>query len=302
MYDIIVVGGGPAGLSAALYALRAEKSVLVLEKNNFGGQIALSHKVENYPGLMSVSGLELTDVLLNQVTEKGGEVDFSAVTGVEDRDGVKIVHTSDGDKEAKAVILATGATHRKLGLPREADLTGSGVSYCAICDGAFFKGRTVAVVGGGDAAVQDAILLSDQCEKVYLVHRREEFRAEQANVTVMRARSNIEPLLPFVPVALEGDTQVQGLTVEDVRDGSRRTLDVDGVFIAVGFVPQNGDFAGVAALDDFGWFAAGENCLTETPGVFVAGDCRKKDIRQLTTAVGDGSVAALAACQYIDRV
>jgi thioredoxin reductase (NADPH) len=300
IHDVIIVGGGPAGLSAALYALRAGKRALVLEKNNFGGQIAWSPRIENYPGVMAVSGAEFSDNLLAQVLDKGGEIELTEVARIDDAGDKKIVRTADGDFEARAVILATGAKHRRLGLPREEVLTGNGVSYCAVCDGAFYKGRTVAVVGGGDAALQDALLLSASCQTVYIIHRREAFRAEAANVDAVNARPNIRFLMSSTVTALEGEGALSGITVESLRDGSRTRIPVDGLFIAVGFEPENDGFAGLADLDADGWFAAGEDCLSRTPGIFVAGDCRAKEVRQLATAVGDGAVAAVSACRFVD--
>lgn len=298
MYDIIIVGGGPAGLSAALYALRAGKHVLVLEKNNFGGQIALSPRVDNYPGLPSVSGAALTDALLTQVTDRGGEVDLATVTGLGGEAGARVVRTDGEEYAARAVILCTGARHRRLGLPREEELTGSGVSYCAVCDGAFYEGRPVAVAGGGDAALQDALLLSGICSTVYLIHRRREFRAEAANVAAIRERANIRPVLEAVITGLAGESELKGVEIE--RAGERKLLPLDGLFVAVGFEAENDAFRDAAALTPDGWFDADETCATRSEGVFVAGDCRRKSVRQLTTAVGDGAVAAVAACRYLD--
>lgn len=300
MYDVIIVGGGPAGLSAALYALRAGKRVLVLEKNNFGGQIAWSPRVENYPGIPSVSGAEFTDILMSQVMDRGGELELTEVIGISDEGFVKTVRTTDGDFNAKAVILATGAKHRRLGLPREEELTGNGVSYCAVCDGAFYKGRPVAVAGGGDAALQDALLLSTLCSEVYIIHRRNAFRAESANVDAVSARANIRLVLSCTVAELEGAPALSGLIVQNALDGSRGRLQVDGLFVAVGFEPENGGFSQFAGLDASGWFASGEDCLTRTPGIFVAGDCRAKEVRQLTTAVSDGAVAAVSACRFVE--
>lgn len=299
--DILIVGGGPAGLSAALYARRAEKRVLVLEKNSFGGQIAWSPRVENYPGIPAVSGSAFADALMAQALDLGAEADVAEVTGITpDHDRLR-VRTDGGVHEARAVILATGAKHRRLGLPREEALTGSGVSYCAVCDGAFCAGQPVAVAGGGDAALQDAAALSAVCSAVYLIHRRQEFRAEAANVAAALGKPNVHPVLNARIAALEGEGELTGLTLEDTRDGSRSRLAVTGLFVAVGFEPENAPFGDVAELDAAGWFAAGEDCRTRTPGVFIAGDCRAKAVRQLATAVGDGAAAAVAACRYLDR-
>lgn len=301
MYDVIIVGGGPAGLAAAIYARRAEKSVLVLEKNNFGGQIAWSPKVDNFPGCPSISGAKLADTMLTQATDMGAEIDLAAVTGIEDRGDTKIVRTEFGDQECRAVILATGARHRHLGVDREEELTGNGVSYCAVCDGAFYKDRPVAVCGGGDAALQDAVCLANTCSTVYIIHRRDEFRAEAANVKAAHGRSNIRFVMQSRVTSLVGEGELKGVEIENALSGERRILPVDGLFVAVGFESENEPFGGVAELSASGWFASGEDCLTKTPGVFAAGDCRDKTVRQLTTAVGDGAAAAVAACRYIDR-
>lgn len=301
MYDIVIVGGGPAGLTAALYALRAEKSVLVIEKNAFGGQIALSHKVENYPAIMSISGMEYADALLAQVTEKGGEIDFGDVTEMEVFDD-KVVLDSFGTKyEAKAVILATGSSHRHLGVAREEAMIGKGVSYCATCDAAFYKGRDVAIIGGGDAALIEAMQLADVCKTVYLVHRRDEFRAEMANVRALAKKENIVYEMDSVVEEILGEDMLEGLMLKNVKTNDVKKIEVAGLFVSVGYEPKNGAFADFTKLDETGWFDSAEDCLTTTKSVFVAGDCRKKGVRQLTTAVADGATAALAACRYLNR-
>ncbi len=298
LYDIIIVGGGPAGLTAATYACRAGKSVLVLEKNGFGGQITWSPKVENFPGFVSVSGTELGDKLLEQAMEQGAEAELEEVTGIRDGGEVKTVLTESGaEYEARAVILALGARPRPLGLPREEELTGSGVCYCAVCDGAFYQGKAVAVAGGGNSALQDALLLSNTCSKVWLIHRRDSFRGEARLVEALRARDNVEFVLSAQITALCGEEELTGL--ELCQNGQTRHLEVEGLFVAVGHRPDNGAFASLLELDAGGYAASGEDCLTRTPGVFVAGDCRSKKVRQLTTAAADGAVAALAACDYL---
>ena len=301
-YDIIVVGGGPAGLSAAIYGRRAEKSVLVLEKNGFGGQIAWSPKVDNFPGVPEVSGAELADRMFSQALGLGADAELAEVTAVSPAPGGFTVSTPDGDYAAKAVVLATGAQHRKLGIDREDELAGNGVCYCAVCDGAFYKDRPVAVAGGGDAALQDALLLANVCSQVYIIHRRDEFRAEAANVSAVLSRGNITRLMNSRVVALEGEGELSGIVVEDKATGERRSIAVDGLFVAVGYEAANSAFAPIAKLDAAGWFTAGEDCAAGTPGVFAAGDCRAKTVRQLTTAVGDGAAAAVAACRYIDSL
>lgn len=301
IWDVVIVGGGPAGLTAAIYAARAGKSVLVLEKNGFGGQIAWSPRVENFPGTAAVSGAEFSDRLLGQALDLGAEADLSEATGLSREGGLWRVETPEGARLARAVILATGARHRKLGVEREDELAGSGVCYCAVCDGAFYKGRPVAVAGGGDAALQDALLLSNYCSQVYIIHRRGKFRAEEANVRALAARGNVTALMDSRVTALLGADELSGLRVENTADGSVRELYVNALFVAVGSEPDSAPFAAVAPVDGRGWFAAGEDCLSGVPGVLVAGDCRAKGVRQLTTAVGDGACAAVAACRYVDE-
>lgn len=302
MHDIIVIGGGPAGLTAALYALRAGKSVLVIEKSTFGGQITWSPKVENYPGIPSVSGAELGDKFVAQAIEQGAELELDEVVSVELDGDVKRVTTDFGGTfEAKALIIAAGARPRTLGIPGEEELMGAGVCFCAVCDGAFYKGRPVAVTGGGNSALQDAMLLSDTCSKVYIIHRRDEFRGEARLADALRERGNVEFVLNSSITELIGDTELRGLRVAD-NSGQMREIAVDGLFVAIGHAPDNGIFSGLIELDEAGYAASDESCTTKTPGVFVAGDCRKKAVRQLTTAAADGSAAALAACRYIDAL
>ena len=302
MYDIIVVGGGPAGLTAALYALRAGKSVLVIEKSTFGGQITWSPKVENYPAIPSVSGTELGDRLMAQAEAQGAEFELDEVISAELDGDIKRVKTDfGGEFEAKALIIAVGAKPRMLGLEREEELVGNGVCFCAVCDGAFYKNRPVAVSGGGNSALQDAVLLSDTCSKVYLIHRRATFRGEAKLVETLRSKDNVEFVLESSVTALHGENELSGITVTN-KDGASRDISVDGLFVAVGHAPDNGVFAQLMELDEAGYAASDESCLTKTRGVFVAGDCRRKAVRQLTTAAADGSAAALAACSYIDNI
>ena len=301
LYDILIIGGGPAGLTAATYARRAGKSVLVIEKNAFGGQITWSPRVENFPGFVSVSGSELGDKLLEQAMEQGAEVELDEVTSVSVRpDGIKTVACDSGAVfEGRALIAAVGAKPRMLGLAREEELVGNGVCFCAVCDGAFYAGKDVAVNGGGNSALQDALLLSEKCRRVYLIHRRDAFRGEQKLVEALEKRENVEFVLRASVAELLGNGELTGVVVE--QDGQRRELPVAGLFVAIGHAPDNGIFSGLMDLDRAGYAASGEDCLTATPGVFVAGDCRAKGVRQLTTAAADGAVAALAACRYLDE-
>ena len=300
MVDIIVIGGGPAGLTAAVYARRAGKSVLVLEKDALGGQITWSPKVENYPAVPAVSGMDLGNRMAEQAMDMGAEVEIDEVLRIEDFGSHKRVYGSFGTEyDARAVILAAGAKPRKLGLKREDELLGSGVGYCAVCDGAFFKGQAVAVNGGGNSALQDAVLLSDLCSRVYLVHRRGSFRGEEALVDQLRGKENVEFVLNAVITELKGDSELSGITVE--QDGLQREIPVSGLFVAIGHEPDLAAFADFLDRDAQGYAVSDEGCLTKTEGFFVAGDCRRKKIRQVTTAAADGAVAALAACAWLDR-
>ncbi|MBR6784623.1 MAG: FAD-dependent oxidoreductase [Clostridia bacterium] len=302
MYDIIVIGAGPAGLTAALYALRADKTVLVLEKGTFGGQITYSPQIENYPGFATMSGNEFAEKLVDQVLSQGAEVEMETVTEIRDNGATKTVITEEGEYEAKAVIIATGVKHRQTGLPKENELVGEGISYCAVCDGAFFKGQTVAVLGGGNSALQEAVLLSEGCEKVYVIQNLDFFTGEARLVEKLKEKANVEFIMGTVITEFIGDKSLEGLKLKKEADGSESELKVDGLFVAIGLIPNNKAFADIAGLDEWGYIDSDESCVTKTAGVFVAGDCRKKQIRQITTAAADGSVAALAACRYIDSM
>lgn len=298
VYDIIVVGGGPAGLTAAIYARRSGKNVLILEKAGFGGQMAISPKVENYPGFPSVSGAELADKMLEQAMALGAEVELSEVLNILDGEP-KLVVTEDEVYQADAVILAAGVKHRHLGLEGEEELIGSGVSFCAVCDGAFYRGKTVVVVGGGNSALQEALLLAQSCEYVIVCHRRE-FTAEEALQDALFEYSNIAAMNFVRPVAFLRDEAgaLTGLRLAWTESGEEFDLPCDGVFEAVGLEPENEGF--LAELDEAGYVKAGEDCRTDMPGIFAAGDCRTKSVRQIATAVADGAAAALAACRYLD--
>ena len=302
MYDIIVIGGGTAGLTAALYARRAGKSVLVAETENIGGQITYAPEVENYPGIMNISGSEFVDNLYNQVISHGAEVVIENVLEIKNGEKEKRVITEDGEYLCKSIIIATGVKRRLLGVEREEDFTGAGVSYCAICDGAFFKNRDVAVVGGGNTAVEDAIYLSAFCKNVYLIHRRDAFRAEARHVDVLYEKENIKLVLDATVEELLGEGELEGVKLKNTKTGDVSTIFVEGVFVAIGQVPSNGIFENIVKLDESGFIAAGEDCKTSAAGIFTAGDCRTKEIRQLSTAAADGAVAALAACSYIDSL
>ena len=300
MHDIIIVGGGPAGLTAAVYALRAGKTVLVIEKNGFGGQIAYSPKVENIPGTITISGAEFADKLTEQAMNLGADVELENVIRVESSE-IKRVYTGEGGcYEAKAVILAVGVRHRLLGLPGEEELVGNGLSFCAVCDGAFYTGQNVAMIGGGNSALQEALLLSEVCSKVTVVQNLPYFTGEKKLADALVTRENVEVLFGTVVAEyLSENGSLTGLKLKQEND-EEQILPVDGAFLAVGLVPENDAFASLAELNEWGYFASGEDCTTKTEGIYVAGDCRSKTIRQVTTAAGDGAVAAMAACRFLD--
>ena len=297
MRDVIIIGAGTAGLTAAIYALRAGKSVLVLEQGTYGGQIVNTPKVENYPGIEQISGYEFASGLFKQAEKLGMEYRNEKVIGVMQEGTCKVVETEGEIYEAVALVLATGAKNRPLGVERETELTGRGISYCATCDGMFFRGKKVAVVGGGNTALEDAAFLSNYCEQVYVIHRRETFRGEDKLVKELREKANVEFLLNKTVQELKGDTTLQAVMLRDKNSGEVSRLEIDGLFVAIGQVPENGIFADLLELDEGGYIVAGEDCRTNVEGIFAAGDCRRKTVRQLTTAAADGAVAALGAAQ-----
>lgn len=300
MYDIIIVGAGPAGLTAALYARRANKSVLVLDKGTFGGQVTFSPLIENYPGYVSMSGNEFADKLVEQVIAQGADIDMKTVTGIKDCGDFKQVITAGGTLEAKAVIIANGVKHRKTGIANENNLVGNGISYCAVCDGAFFRNKKVAVLGGGNSALQEAVLLSENCSEVIIIQNLSFLTGEDKLIAKVNDRANISVITDTVLDDIIGETELESLKLKNVNTGEISTLAVDGLFVAIGLEADNEAFASVAELDSNGYFNTDETCITKTPGVFTAGDCRKKTIRQITTAAADGACAALAACRYLD--
>lgn len=288
-------------MTAALYALRNGKSALVIEKNGFGGQITHSPKVENYPGTLSMSGNEFAEQTLNQILTQGADIEIETVTSVEDLGERKVVHTEEGGAyEGRTVVLSTGVKHRMLGLEGENELVGEGISFCAVCDGDFYAGKTVCVAGGGNSALQEAILLAEKCKEVIMLQDLPAFTGERKLQDVLFARSNVRAYTGVKILSLRTDGgALQGVDIRHA-DGRTESVDCDGLFVAIGLIPENEPFAALAALNDYGYFDTDEQCLTHTPGIYVAGDCRSKRIRQLTTAVADGATAALAACRYID--
>ena len=299
LYDIIIVGGGPAGLTAAIYARRAEKSVLVLEAAAFGGQIFYTDNIENYPGISSVSGADFADALYSQAKSCGADMKIESVSAVKDGK-VKTVISSKGEYSCKSVIIASGQKNRRLGADGEQRYIGSGVSFCAVCDGSFFKNRDVCVVGGGNTALRDALYLSSICKTVYLVHRRAEFRGERLLVSQLEKKPNVVFKLNSTVQRIDGAESVKSVLLDN-GSGEGEQLSVSGVFVAVGQMPHNEPFSDVLKLDSAGYAESGEDCRTERSGIFVAGDCRAKPLRQLATAVSDGAVAATQACEYIDE-
>ena len=302
MYDIIIAGGGPAGLTAAIYGLRAGKSVLVIEKGGFGGQIAFSPKVENIPGTKVISGAQFAEDITEQAMALGAEVELEKVVNVDKVDGIFQVSTEEGSTyEGKTVILALGVKHRTLGLPGEEELIGNGISFCAVCDGAFYAGQEVAMIGGGNSALQEALLLSEVCTKVTVVQNLADFTGERKLADALLEKDNVQVFFNTVVTGYEsGETGLTGLQLHNDQTGEDSYLKVDGAFLAVGLKPENEPFAQLASLNPWGYFDVAEDCKTNTEGVFVAGDCRSKTIRQVVTASADGAIAAMAACRYLD--
>ena len=288
-------------MTAALYALRADKSVLLLEKENFGGQITYSPKLENYPSVMEISGSAFAEKMLEQVMAHGADIELAAAEKITDMGDYKIVSTEYGDFEGKAVIIATGSKHRHLGLEGEEELIGSGISFCAVCDGSFFAGKKVAVIGGGNTALQEAVMLSDLCSEVIIVQNLSFMTGEKKLLQILEKKSNVKMIFDTLVTSLSSEGgELRAITLKNTSTDETSTLELDGMFVAIGQQPENQPFAALTALDNYGYIIAGEDCLTDTAGVFVAGDCRTKRIRQVTTAASDGAVAALAACRYID--
>lgn len=300
MYDLIIIGAGPAGMAAGIYAQRAMLNTLLLEKGYVtGGQVINTYEVDNYPGLPGVSGMELGEAFENHADKMGLAHQRGQVREVKKADDHFIIETKNECYQTKSVIIATGARHRHLGVPGEEELSGMGVSYCATCDGAFFAGRTVAVVGGGDVALEDAIFLARGCEKVYVIHRRDEFRGAQVLQKRLKELENMEILWDTVVEEIQGTDQVEGVRIKNIKTDETSQLPLDGVFIAVGILPNTEDFQGLVAMDDGNYIVAGEDCVTSQPGIFVAGDVRTKPLRQIVTAAADGACAVTSVQNYL---
>lgn len=303
MYDILIIGAGPAGMTAAIYGQRGGKKTIVFDKLSYGGQVINTAEVANYPGMPNMTGLDFADKTYNQMKDLGAEMSYEEISEIRDAGkSIKTVVTSSGKEyECKTIIIATGSSPRPLGVENEDRFRGAGISYCATCDGAFFRDKTVAVCGGGNTALEDAEVLSDIAEKVYLVHRRDEFRADATNVKRVKSKKNVELVLDSVVTAIKGERFIQGIDVENKKTGEKRELKIDGLFVAIGQMPENEIFRDIVTLNKAGYIEAGEDCLTGTDGIFAAGDCRAKKVRQITTAVSDGAIAALAAIEHVNK-
>ena len=300
MYDIVIIGAGPAGLTAAIYARRANKKTLVLEAKNYGGQIVNTNNIENYPGIDHISGFDYATNLYNQAINQGAEIIFEKVVNIEDELGEKIVKTTNNSYRTKTIIIATGSDNRCLGLDNEDKLIGKGISYCATCDGNFYKGKDVAVVGGGNTAIEDVEYLSNIVNKVYLIHRRNSFKADPVSVNKIRQLNNVEIILENKVTKLNGDNFLESIEITD-KDNNIKTINISGLFIAVGKIPENENFKDLINMNEKGYIISNELCHTNIDGIFVAGDNREKNLRQLVTATSDGAIAATEAIKYINK-
>ena len=300
IYDLAILGAGPAGICAAIYATRAKLNTIWLDKKFVqGGQIVDTYEVDNYPGLPGITGLDLGEAMAGHAKKLGMKPQREPVRSIEAEQGIKVIRTKKNEYRARAVIIACGATHRHLGIPGEEELSGMGVSYCATCDAAFFQDRTVVVVGGGNVAVEDAILLSRTCKKVYLVHRRDELRAEKILQECLFACKNVELIWDSIPLSIEGTDKVEALKIQNKKTQEESFIETDGVFIAVGIVPGTEKFKDLVKLDEAGYIVAGEDGITSEPGIFAAGDIRTNNLRQVVTAVADGANAVASAQRYL---
>ena len=300
MYDVVIIGAGPAGLTAAIYSIRAGLSTIVLESSVYGGQVALTDEIENYPSIKKISGWELAQNIYDQAKELGAEVIFEQVSGISEADGRYSVNTDKNSYPCRCVIIANGAKRRKLGCPGEAEFTGRGVSYCAVCDGAFFRGKTCAVIGGGNSALSSALYLSKLCEKVYLIHRRDSFSSEQQLTEEVLSRENVNVLYNHQTMEITGDKLVTGVLLQNTAAKEQINLPLDAVFVAIGMEPDNSMFADILEVNEQGYLIADEECRSCRPGIFVAGDTRTKEIRQIITAASDGAIAATHAADFIN--
>lgn len=299
MLDLIIIGAGPAGLASAIYALRSGLNIKVFEELSPGGQAAVTPEIENYPGIKKISGSDFSISLFEQATELGADIEFDTVLGIALNGKTKIVKTLSCEFETKAVVIANGAKRRKLKISGEEEFSGKGVSYCAVCDGSFFKDKTTVVIGGGNTALEDALYLANVCQKVYLVHRRDEFRAVKSLVSKVLNNEKIEILYSFVPTEILGDTKVNEISLKSVKTDESIKIETDGVFVSIGLEPDNQKFENVVTLEN-GYIKAGEDTKTSSEGIFAAGDTRTKSVRQVVTAASDGAVSATEALEYIN--
>ena len=297
MYDIIIVGAGPAGLTASIYGIRAGKKILVIEAKSYGGQIVKAGKIENYPTWESISGFEFATKLYNQAINLGVQVLFEKVVNIENNDDIKKVITTNNTYETKTIILATGSENRKLGLANEKELTGKGISYCATCDGAFYKNKTVAIIGSNDNTIEDAIYLSDIAKKVYLINTKKEFKGELVDLKNLDKKDNIQIFYGTSITKINGNDYLESIDLSN-----NENLKIDGLFICIGRNPENENFTSLVKSNNFGYYEAKEDCNTNIKGIFAAGDARCKEVRQLTTAVSDGTIAAIEAIKYINNI
>ena len=303
MYDVLIVGGGPAGLTSAVYLRRAEKKVLLIEKQTFGGQITHSPRVENYPGFVTASGNEIAEKFLEQAMSQGADIELDEITSITRNGDVFIAKGERGEYEGRSVIIATGSEHRKLGLTNEDKFTGEGISYCAVCDGAFYKDMDVAIVGGGNSALQEAILLAKTSKSVTMIQNLPVLTGENKLIEEVNATENIKVILSHVVSGILGEDKFRGIEIESVENGERKELSFDGIFVAIGQQPKNECFGNSVKLNEYGYIISDESCVPEgEKGIFVAGDCRTKAVRQVATAVSDGAVAAINACRYLDSI
>lgn len=304
-YDVVIVGGGPAGLTAGIYAARAGKSTAIIERGMIGGQITFTDSIDNFPAAPGMNGAEYAMKIQAQAESFGAEIIMDEIVEVstpESEGEVFKLKGNNDDYEAVSVVLATGLDNRKMGISGEDGFISRGISFCAVCDGAFFRNKEVAVYGGGNTAVEDATFLANICSKVTIIHRRDRFRAEQAVVNELKAHDNVEFVMSSNVVGVNGDNALETITVKNNETGETGDIPVSALFVAIGKIPNGKPFADLVATDDAGYYDIDEMCITQTPGLFVAGDGRSKQLKQLTTAVADGSVAATKACQYVDRL
>lgn len=301
MYDIIIIGAGPSGMTAGIYAGIARKKVLILEKETYGGQILKANCIKNYPGLSNISGVEYAEKLYDQIKELDIDIKFESAIEIKNYDYEKVVITNKSSYKTKTIIIASGAKNRKLGLNNEDNLIGKGLSYCSTCDGMFFKDKVVAITGGGNNAIDDALYLSNICKKVYVIYRRKEFKFDSINLSNLRKKDNVEFILDTIITDLKGKDRLESISLEknDTREIS--TLNIDGLFIAIGHIPVSDMCNNLIETDKFGYIISNEDCTTNIDGIFASGDIRVKDIRQLTTACSDGTISAINACKYIEK-